>query len=31
MHGGNIEDSGAKALCFDYCYRFEDVLELITE
>jgi beta-phosphoglucomutase-like phosphatase (HAD superfamily) len=30
MHGGNIEDSGAKALCFDYCYRFSDVLEIIT-
>ncbi len=29
MSGGNIEESGAKPLCYAYCDSFQDVLDLI--
>ncbi len=29
MSGGNIEESGAKPLCYAYCDRFSDILSII--
>ncbi|HMA62043.1 MAG TPA: HAD family phosphatase [bacterium] len=26
---GNIEESGAKSLCYDYCHNFEEVVDII--
>jgi beta-phosphoglucomutase-like phosphatase (HAD superfamily) len=31
MSGGNIEESGASSLCYDYCDNFDDVMELLNK